>query len=328
MRRLISFVFSLAIIGVIALGGAFFYGKARFEAAGPNPASKIILLPAGSGLNQIANTLARKGVIEDELIFKLGARALKAERSLKAGEYEIAPTASMAEILDLLQRGETVRRKLTFAEGLTSSTIVDLLAAAEALEGETGPIPPEGTLAPDTYFYQRGERREAVLARMRDAQSKALDELWASRVEGLPLSTKEEALVLASIVEKETGVAAERRLVAGVFINRLRRGMRLQSDPTVIYGVTGGIGELGRGIRKSELRDKNPYNTYVINGLPPTPIANPGREAIAAVLNPEETKYLYFVADGTGGHVFAATLADHNRNVAKWRKIERERAAQ
>lgn len=328
MRRLLSLLFSLAIIGAIALGGAAFYGKTKFEAAGPHDAAQIVMLPAGSGLGRIADTLAGEGVIADPLVFKLGARALKAERSLKAGEYEIPPAASMAEILDLLKRGETVKRRLTFAEGLTSDSIIRLLAAAEGLEGETGPVPPEGALAPDTYFYQRGEERAAIIARMQDAQQRIIDELWPNRAEGLPISTKEEALILASIVEKETGVASERAQVAGVFINRLRRGMRLQSDPTVIYGVTGGVGELGRGIRKSELRDRNAYNTYVIDGLPPTPIANPGRDAIAAVLNPAETKYLYFVADGTGGHAFAGTLAEHNRNVAKWRKIERERAAQ
>ncbi len=219
-----------------------------------------------------------------------------------------------------------VQRRVTVAEGRTSWEIVELLKATAELEGEIGAVPSEGVLAPNTYFFQKGETRQDILDRMAQAQQTALDELWEGRAEDLPISTPEEALVLASIVEKETGLADERPEVAAVFINRLRRGMRLQSDPTIIYGITEGKGPLGRGIRRSEIDRKTRWNTYQIDGLPPTPIANPGRDAIAAVLNPPDSDYLYFVADGTGGHAFSKSLAEHNRNVANWRRIEKERA--
>jgi len=208
---------------------------------------------------------------------------------------------------------------------VTSWQVVDALKRAEFLTGEIAEVPPEGTLAPDSYEVARGADRAALLAEMAARQSAALAELWAARAEGLPYDTPEEALIMASIVEKETGIAEERRRVASVFVNRLEQGMRLQTDPTVIYGVTRGEGVLGRGLRQSELRRETPWNTYVIDGLPPTPIANPGRLSIEAALNPEETDLLYFVADGTGGHAFARTLAEHNENVARWRAIEAER---
>ncbi|MEM6650198.1 MAG: endolytic transglycosylase MltG, partial [Pseudomonadota bacterium] len=212
-------------------------------------------------------------------------------------------------------------------EGLTTRQIIARLKEAPMLVGEVTIELKEGDLLPETYSYQRGDNRDSIIERMKEAHDDVLAVLWETRAEGLPLDTPEEAVILASIVEKETGIAAERPRVAGVFINRLNKGMRLQSDPTIIYGLTGGE-PLGRGIRLSELRKETPYNTYVIRGLPPTPIANPGRDALAAVLNPLETNDLYFVADGTGGHVFATNLAQHNRNVAKWRRIERERQSQ
>ena len=218
--------------------------------------------------------------------------------------------------------------RLAVAEGLTSWQIVEGMKGADFLEGGVAELPAEGSLAPDTYEVKRGAVRGEILDRMAQAQTRILEEAWANRAEGLPLETKEEALVLASIVEKETGVAEERRQVASVFINRLNQGMKLQTDPTVIYGVTNGVGNgLGRGIRRSELRARNAYNTYVIPALPPGPIANPGKLAIEAALNPDETPYIFFVADGTGGHAFAVTIAEHNANVAEWRKIEAERNA-
>ena len=284
-----------------------------------------LCLPRGAGVQNIAEALEREGVISNALLFRLGAKVQGAERSLKAGEYAIPAGASMAEVLDRIRRGEVVQRKITVAEGLTSYDIVQLVNAAEMLEGEIAEIPPEGSLAPETYFYERGESRAEVIARMRAAQASALDALWEKRAEGLPIETKEEALILASIVEKETGVPEERPRVASVFVNRLRKRMRLQTDPTVIYGITLGKGPLDRPIRRSDLNAKTPYNTYQIDGLPPTPIANPGRAAIEAVLNPAQTDDLYFVADGTGGHVFAKTLAEHNKNVRAWRKIEAAR---
>ncbi|NDR56073.1 endolytic transglycosylase MltG [Aliiruegeria sabulilitoris] len=227
----------------------------------------------------------------------------------------------------LMERPSTSYR-VTLAEGVTSWQVVESLKAAEFLSGEISEIPAEGYLAPDSYETTRGGNRAAILERMEAKQETILAELWQTRQAGLPLESPEEALTLASIVEKETGVAAERPLVASVFVNRLNQGMRLQTDPTVIYGITEGKGVLGRGLRQSELRGATPYNTYVIQGLPPTPIANPGRQAIAATLNPDTSDYLFFVADGTGGHAFAATLREHNVNVARWREIEAGQANQ
>jgi UPF0755 protein len=220
------------------------------------------------------------------------------------------------------------RFRVTVAEGTTVWQVVEALRRAEFLSGEIAELPPEGSLAPDSYEVRPGADRAALLAEMQARQARILEELWQGRAEGLPLDSPEEAMILASIVEKETGVADERRQVASVFINRLRIPMRLQTDPTVIYGITLGQGTLGRGLRQSELRAATPYNTYVIDGLPPTPIANPGRASIAAALDPDDTPYLFFVADGTGGHAFAVTLADHNRNVARWREIEAQRESQ
>jgi UPF0755 protein len=223
---------------------------------------------------------------------------------------------------------DDLRWRVTLAEGVTSWQVVDSLRRADFLTGEIAAVPAEGTLAPDSYEVTRGADRAALIAEMEARQVRVLADLWAARAEGLPYASPEEALIMASIVEKETGIAEERRLVASVFLNRLAQGMRLQTDPTVIYGITKGEGALGRGLRQSELRRETPYNTYVIDGLPPTPIANPGRLSIEAALNPESSDYVFFVADGTGGHVFAVTLADHNANVAKWRAIEAQRAAE
>jgi UPF0755 protein len=220
-------------------------------------------------------------------------------------------------------RGKSILHKLTAPEGKTTKQILALVAAHEVLVGDITMAPAEGALLPETYSFTRGETRDELIADMMRARDAVLDELWEKRANDLPIMTKDEAIILASIVEKETGVASERPLIAAVFVNRLRRGMRLQSDPTIIYGLTGGE-PLGRGLRKSELERETPYNTYLISGLPPTPIANPGRASIEAVLDPAESDYLFFVADGTGGHVFAATLEEHNRNVVKWRQIERQ----
>lgn len=217
-----------------------------------------------------------------------------------------------------------LRFRVTLAEGVTSWQVVDELKRADFLQGEIAEVPPEGALAPDSYEVERGSDRAALIARMTEAQTAILSTLWAERAPGLPYDTPEEALIMASIVEKETGIAEERPQVASVFVNRLERGMRLQTDPTVIYGITLGQGVLGRGLRQSELRRETPYNTYVIDGLPPTPIANPGRLSIEAALNPAETDFVFFVADGTGGHAFAVTLEEHNRNVERWREIERQ----
>lgn len=324
MRRFISLLFSLALLAALTGGALLLYGQQRFEAPGPAAAAIEVAIPPGSGLAAIARRLEGAGAIEDADIFRFATRFRQAERGLKAGEYEIPPRASMADILALLESGKTIERRVTVPEGLTSAQIVALLNATPKLTGEIDALPPEGSLAPETYFFTTGEDRAALLARMRAAQDALLDALWPGRADDLPFDTREEALTLASIVEKETGIGAERARVAGVFVNRLRKGMRLQSDPTVIYGVAGGAG-LDRPIRRSDLKDRNAYNTYVIDGLPPTPIAHPGRAAIEATLNPAPTDAFYFVADGTGGHAFARTLAEHNRNVRAWRRIEAQR---
>jgi UPF0755 protein len=228
--------------------------------------------------------------------------------------------------MNILVDGKSIVYKLTLAEGLTSAMIVDLVRQHPTLMGDVTDVPPEGSLLPETYIFNRGESRATLIKRMQDDHNRVLDELWAQRASNLPIATKEEAVILASIVEKETGVAEERPRVAAVFVNRLRKGIKLQSDPTIIYGLTKGV-PLGRGIRQSELDKATPYNTYVIVGLPPTPIANPGKASLAAVMNPAQTEDLFFVADGTGGHIFAATLAEHEKNVKNWRQIEKQRAA-
>lgn len=290
------------------------------------------LIPPGASMREILDIITRGGqsTCGTEVIFRIGvtsAEVLLREFDTATGRYEevarFDPTAGeVPEAYSAALAAGDARLRVALAEGATSWQVVEALKAASFLSGEVAEIPAEGSLAPDSYDVRPGQDRSALLAEMAARQARILAELWESRAPDLPIATPEEALILASIVEKETGVPEERRVVASVFVNRLRAGMRLQTDPTVIYGITGGRGTLGRGLRQSELRAATPYNTYVIDGLPPTPIANPGRASIAAALNPEETRYLYFVADGSGGHAFAETLAEHNRNVARWRAIE------
>tara|TARA_R110002096_G_scaffold76043_9_gene179687 strand:- start:1569 stop:2600 length:1032 start_codon:yes stop_codon:yes gene_type:complete len=328
MRLLGVLLGVLIVLAIAAAGlaaGGWWWVNKQFEAAGPAAEETVVLLPRGSGLIRIANQLESEGVISDARIFRGMVTIDGGDRDLRAGEYAIPAEASMADIYALLRSGETVRYPITFAEGLTSAMIVRIIEASEVLTGDIAAIPPEGTLLPETYFVDRGTTRQELLDRMHADQTALLDRLWDSRMENLPFDTREEAIILASVVEKETGVASERPHVASVYVNRLNRGMRLESDPTIIYGITAGE-PLGRGIRRSELDNTaNLYNTYHHDGLPPTAIANPGRESIAAVLNPAETNDLFFVADGTGGHVFAATYREHARNVANWRRIERQR---
>lgn len=318
--------------GLIAAGIALLVALAlAWMLNGPGPAARegettLVVLESGKGVGRIAEVLEESGVVGSATAFALAARLSGAGSDLKAGEYEFASRASLASVLGQVRDGRVVRRSVTIPEGWTSAMAVDALNALSALEGAVAE-PPEGSLLPDTYAYRRGETRQAVIERMQAAHDKLLADLWAERQPGLPLATPEEAVVLASIVEKETGVASERPRVAAVFTNRLRAGMPLQSDPTVIYGVSKGR-PLGRGILASELARETPWNTYRRMGLPPTPIANPGREALAAVLNPPSSDELFFVADGTGGHAFAVTYEQHNRNVQRWRAIERQKAAE
>jgi UPF0755 protein len=295
-------------------------------ADGPLAQDKVVNIPPGSTSQQIAEVLEREGVVESESLTMLGISGVRRVFDIepKAGEYAFTAGASLLEVLRQIKRGKLVTYKVTIPEGFTSWQVVERLKATEELAGEITDPPVEGELLPDTYVFSRGRTRQSIIDQMRAAQKRLLGRLWQDRKQDLPFSTPQEAIILASIVEKETGQAEERAQVAGVFINRLRRGMRLQSDPTIIYGITRGQGKLDRPIYRSDIREKTDYNTYQIDGLPPTPIANPGRAAIEAVLNPLDTDYIYFVADGTGGHAFAVTLDEHNANVRKWRAWLRE----
>jgi UPF0755 protein len=320
---LMNALFTALFIGLLGLAGAFYYAKMQFDSPGPLNHASVVTIPRGEGVNAIASRLERESIIHDRRIFMAAVLYFGAQAKLKAGDYAIEARAPMRDVLDTLIEGDAILYQVTIPEGWTSQQIVERLRETEELTGEITEIPPEGSLMPDTYRFARKTERSDIIAQMRQAQEKFMEKVWPSRDPGLPFDTRKEALILASIVEKETGLADERSKVAAVFVNRLRKGMRLGSDPTIIYGLVGGRGSLGRPIYRSEITQETPYNTYVIKGLPPTPIANPGRAAIEAVLKPTETDALYFVADGTGGHVFAKTLAEHNRNVAEWRKIEK-----
>lgn len=322
------FVYGMTTL-IVLLAIGFWWGAHSFSSPGPLEETKLITIERGSGLNTIATQLENEGAINNRYVFIAGTRFMHAQGDLKAGEYEMNAGISPKEIVVKLRDHDVYGRFITVREGLTSYEVVRLLKNAENLTGEIADIPSEGSLLPETYDYQLDEPRSAVIARMQNAMKDVIDTAWPARAEGLPFETKEEAIILASIVEKETAVPDERNRVAGVFINRLKRGIALQTDPTVIYAITkgkhenDGKGPLGRRLLSKDLEFDSPYNTYKYPGLPPGPIANPGKASIEAVLNPEEHDYIYFVADGTGGHAFAKTLAEHNRNVAKWRKIRR-----
>jgi UPF0755 protein len=283
--------------------------------------SAVVVLKRGSSIDDTATLLRHEQIIDSPFVFVIAARLRKIDRDLRAGEYEFEPGINMASVLDTLTRGQTVVHKLTIPEGLTTRQVLDLIQESDALSGSSPDQVGEGLLLPETYHFSRDDTRSGLVARMRDGMARTLLEQWAGRDPDLPLKTPQEALILASIVEKETSIAEERAHVAGVFINRLRKGMRLQSDPTAAYGLSGGR-PLGRKLTRADLADLNLYNTYQHGGLPPSPIANPGRASIEAVMHPMPTEDLYFVADGTGGHVFARTLEEHNRNVRRWRKLQ------
>jgi UPF0755 protein len=322
----LSGIFTFLVLLAIGAGGVLYIGKIQFESAGPLDHAQVLMIPRGEGTISVAQLLEREGVIDNAWIFLGGVALTNARGQLKAGEYLFPEHASMRQVRDLLVEGRAILHQVTIPEGFTSEQVVARLEADGVLLGEISAIPAEGTLLPETYRFDRGTTRQQLINRMQQAQLRALQDIWDRRVDGLPIETPEELVILASIVEKETGRADERPRVAGVFINRLRRGMRLQSDPTILYGLYGGRAFFEpRTITRSELDAPNEYSTYQIDGLPPGPIANPGRAAMEAVANPSRTDDLYFVADGTGGHAFAETLDQHNRNVAQWRQIERER---
>jgi len=322
----LSGVFTFLMLAVIAVGAVLFIGSHQFESDGPLETAQTITIPRGQGLMAIARQLEREGIIDQAWVFMGGIAANKAQDDLKFGEYLIPENASMRDVMDILVEGKAILYQVTVPEGYTSEQIVARLNGDPVLIGEIKEIPAEGTLLPETYSFDRGTTRTQMIERMRHAQNRVLEDIWERRIEGLPVASPEELVVLASIVEKETGKADERPRVAGVFINRLNKRMRLQSDPTILYGLYGGKAFFEpRTITRSELDAPNNFNTYQIDGLPPTAIANPGRAAMEAVANPSRTEELFFVADGTGGHLFAETLDEHNRNVARWRQVERER---
>jgi len=325
--RFANAVLTLVIFLGIVAGGTFYILKRQFDGPGPLVQTRSVIVPSGATVTQIANRLEQEGVISDAKLFLAGIYLANVSAKLKAGEYLFSEQVSMRGVMDQLIEGRSILHKITIPEGLTSAQIVNRLKQDEVLVGDIKQVPPEGSLLPETYSVTRGTERSALIERMRKAHDRAVARIWERRDKDLPLNSPEELVTLASIVEKETGKVDERPRVAAVFVNRLKKSMRLQSDPTIIYGLTNGEGPLGRPIRQSELDKQTPYNTYQIKGLPPTPIANPGVEALEATANPSHTKDLYFVADGTGGHVFAATLAEHNRNVARWRKVQKEEAA-
>ncbi|MEO0983832.1 MAG: endolytic transglycosylase MltG [Pseudomonadota bacterium] len=333
-RALFVLLVLLAVLAAGAAAAGWFHFNNEISKRGPTATDTVFTVQQGEGLSTVAARLADEGVIRNETMFKLAARVEGAERALKVGEFEVPAGASASEVLDLLVSGDVVVHRITIPEGRTTAQALRIIEANEVLVGPLPePAPEEGDLLPDTYAFSRGDTRVELIERMMEAQDDVFEDLWDSRAPDLPFKTREEALILASVVEKETGKADERGEVAGVFVNRLRRGMRLESDPTIIYGVSNGeplFNNRGqrRTLYRSEIDRETPWNTYQIDGLPATPICNPGRDAIAAVLNPPETEYLFFVADGAGGHAFAKTYREHQRNVASYRRIEAERIAE
>jgi UPF0755 protein len=316
-------IFTLLVLLTIAGGIAFAVGKTRFEAPGPLDAEKVVNVSPRLGILEIADLLRKEGVIDEHpLVFLGGVIALKARTELKSGEYLFPKRASVRDVVETMVEGKVVQHLITVPEGLTSEQIVARLLDSDALTGNIKDVPREGTLLPESYRVPRGTARELVIQRMQQAQRRVLQETWDRRTPDLPLRTPEQLVILASIIEKETSKPEERTRVASVFTNRLKQKKRLESDPTIIYGLIGGKGALGHPITKSEKEQPTPYNTYMIDGLPPGPIANPGRASIEAAANPARTKEMFFVADGTGGHVFAETYDQHLRNVARLRVIE------
>jgi UPF0755 protein len=318
-------IITIVLVLMIGVGGAYVYGKQLIEAPGPLKEDKIVNIPARAGKRDIADVLQREGVIDvNPWAFIGGVFALKASSELKPGEYSFQKNASLRAVIGTIVEGKVVQHAVTIPEGLTSEQIVARLSESEIFSGSVKEMPREGTLLPETYKFPRGTTREQVIQRMQQSQKRVLAEIWERRNPEIPVRTPEQLITLASIIEKETGKADERSRVAAVFVNRLRQKIKLQSDPTIIYGLVGGKGTLGRPIKRSEIQQPSPYNTYVVDGLPPGPIANPGRASLEAAANPARTRDLFFVADGTGGHTFTETYDQHQKNVAKLRMLEKQ----
>src|SRR5271168_691133 len=318
-------IITIVLVLMLGGGGAYIYGKQKIEAPGPLPEDKVVNIPARAGMADIADVLQREGVIDNNRWAFIGAvLALKARSGLKPGEYSFQKYASLRDVIGTIVEGKVVQHAVTIPEGLTSEQIVARLTDNDIFAGSVREVPREGTLLPETYKFPRGTTRDQVIARMQQTQKRVLAEIWERHNPDIPIKTPEQLVTLASIVEKETGKADERSRVASVFVNRLRQKIKLQSDPTIIYGLVGGKGTLGRPIKRSEIQQPSPYNTYVVDGLPPGPIANPGRASLEAAANPARTRDLFFVADGTGGHSFTETYDQHQKNVAKLRAMEKQ----
>jgi len=317
-------VFTILIVLAVVIGGALLIGKQRFETRGPLTEDKTVNIPRGLGIRDIGELLVREGVIDQPWTFFGGVVVLKARDELKYGEYQFAKQASLHEVIGTIVDGKVVQHQISIPEGLTSEQIVQRLLESDILTGNIREVPREGSLLPESYKFPRGTPREDVIKRMQQAHRRVVQEIWDHRTPDLPLKTPEQLVTLASIVEKETSRPEERTRIAAVFVNRLKQRIKLQADPTIIYGLVGGRGTLGRPILESEIKQPTPYNTYVIEGLPPGPIANPGRAALEAAANPARTKEIFFVADGAGGHVFADTIDQHQKNVARLRVIEQQ----
>ncbi|MBR4927761.1 MAG: endolytic transglycosylase MltG [Alphaproteobacteria bacterium] len=323
MRHSVLIYFFIFFIGVSLIGGSVFTTYSQFVGEGPLPERTEVVVPRGS-LKKIANVLYENGIINSPSIFVLGVRASGNTHKIKSGEYSIPRRASAKMVMNILVSGNTYIRRVVIPEGLTSSQVIDILNEAKGLIGVVSQVPKNGTLLPETYHYSYGDTKERMIIRMQNAMTRVLDEAWEKRMPNLPIKNKHEAIILASIVEKETSLDSERTKVAGVFINRLNKKMRLQSDPTIIYAVTDGRMDLKRSLKAEDRKINHPYNTYVVPALPAGPIANPGKRAIEAVLNPAQTDALYFVATGKGGHAFAKTYKEHLKNIDSWLKVLKE----
>ncbi len=318
-------IITIVLLLLIGTGTGYYYGKQVLETPGPLKEDKVVNIPARAGKRDIADVLQREGVIDvNPWLFIGGVFAMKASSDLKPGEYSFQKNASLRDVIATIVEGKVVQHTVTIPEGLTSEQIVARLSDSDIFTGSVREIPREGTLLPETYKFPRGTPREQVIQRMQQAQKRVIAEIWERRSPDLPLKSPEQLVTLASIVEKETGKSDERSRVAAVFVNRLKQKIKLQSDPTIIYGLVGGKGTLGRPIKRSEIMQPSPYNTYVIDGLPPGPISNPGRASLEATANPARTRDLFFVADGTGGHSFTETYDQHAKNVAKLRAMEKQ----
>ena len=326
MVFILNFLMAILVIAIASAGAIIYWGKYEFESNGPLTKATAVRIERGSNIQQISQLLVERNIIENRWLFVVAGLYYQNANKLQAGEFLFNPGESMRSVMDRIVSGKAIPYYITIPEGWTSHQIVEKIKSVPNLKGEISQIPLEGVLMPETYRYTYGNTRSEIIEWMRIAHDKALLEVWEKRDPGLPFKSPKELLILASLVEKETTQVDERDHVAGVFVNRLKKGMRLQSDPTILYGVYGGEAwSKSRTILKAEKEQKNEYNTYKIPALPPSPIANVGRAALEAVANPKPTKDLYFVADGTGGHAFAETYDDHKINVARWRKIEQER---